>query len=53
VTFLRRTKIEELSVESAAKLEDFPEVKAFDINQLFAHIPCLELSDTLIKRLDQ
>lgn len=53
VTFLRRTKIEDLSVESAAKLEDFPEVKPFDINQLFAHIPCLELSDTLIKRLDQ
>jgi hypothetical protein len=28
-------------------------VKSCDIDTLFAHIPCLELSEILIKRLDQ
>lgn len=53
VTYLRRTKIENFSVEEANMLEDFPEVKPFPIEKLFSNIPSLELSDHYVRRLDQ
>ncbi len=53
VTYLRRTKIENFSVEEANILEDFPEVKPFPIEKLFSNIPSLDLSDHYVRRLDQ